>query len=598
MNNVIHILTDARPECLRQAAAWLRSNPSLNDPSKYEVAWARYRPDVEESTGKILTRIATSAARKPKSHRLLLLVPFVAPDEKESIRATLLDLLGRGAGVDWFVPEKVLEDYQAWEGLEGIFRVNGFYDRTEEDLAAEVQDGPQKASARQAQVLGYFNKTQSQPGRSTKIEPPVPEKPLAGHSAIGPFIDYKLLHLFMGSEPQRNHLKETIAALAAQEEKHFTLPADLSPLVMRHHRYGSPVYAGSSLQVEQFKAEILATARSGGNVLIDGETGTGKEAIAYFLHELGPRRTGPFYALNCAGLKETTLQSRLFGHVKGAYTGADTSAPGLVTLADSGTLFLDELPDMPQTVQAELLRFLQSGEYTPMGSHQTFHAQVRVVAASQPKRLETVRDDLLHRLRHSELRPPALRTLARNQPSDLLTIARNLLTRIKGSPRNAPEGETPYVDQTVVDTVWRELASEPILALLASYDWPGNARELYGLVHRRACRGEDLGRILQEKLGEMHRRGAGPAPEQLMADPGADRPWVWFAPVQDVASIRPLAELEQAYMDHLRTLATTQGMKTAVQQALGLSYEKYLKLLGEDKGKKTRGIVLPPIRTR
>jgi DNA-binding NtrC family response regulator len=402
----------------------------------------------------------------------------------------------------------------------------------------------------------------------------------------------------MGSESQRNHLKEAITVLAAQEEESFSLPADLAPLVMRHHRLGGPVYAGSSQRVTQFKAEILATALSGGNVLIVGETGTGKEAIAYFLHELGPQRSGPFYALNCAGLKETTLQSRLFGHVRGAYTGADTSVAGLVTLADGGTLFLDELPDMPQTVQAELLRFLQSGEYTPMGSHQTFYAQVRVVAASQPKRLETVRDDLLHRLRHSELRPPALRDLAHSDPWDLVTITRNLLTRLKGKPRNAPAGETSYVDQSVVDRVWRELASESVLDLLASYDWPGNARELHEVVHRRACRGEELELILQEKLGEMHRRGAGPAPTLDEAGVVQAQPWVWFAPAKDVNDIRPLAELEQAYMDHLRPIATTQGMKTAVQKALGLSHERYLKLLGKVKRKETQRIVRPRKMTR
>jgi hypothetical protein len=122
---------------------------------------------------------------------------------------------------------------------------------------------------------------------------------------------------------------------------------------------------------------------------------------------------------------------------------------------------------------------------------------------------------------------------------------------------------TPYVDQAVVDKIWRDLAAGDIRALLlAEYGWPDDAREFYEVVHRGACRGEKLETILKEKIGEMHRRGAGQPANRPDTGESQNRPWVWFAPIEDVAAIR----LEQAYLDHLRPIATTPGMKTAVQR--------------------------------
>ncbi len=203
------------------------------------------------------------------------------------------------------------------------------------------------------------------------------------------YLRYKITLAFLGDENgtfDRDQLQDAIEKLAAdpnmvpQEEKHY---------VETFANLSFPAIQGRSAKMTGLKNDVRRVARSGlNNVLILGETGSGKEATAFFLHNLDPdRRDNDFRALNCAGLQEDFLISELFGHVKGAYTGAGKDRNGLITKLDGGTLFLDELPDMPLRVQAMLLRFLESGEYVPMGSDKTKMADVKIIAGGQRKLL-------------------------------------------------------------------------------------------------------------------------------------------------------------------------------------------------------------------
>jgi DNA-binding NtrC family response regulator len=204
-------------------------------------------------------------------------------------------------------------------------------------------------------------------------------------------------------------------------------------------------------------------------VLIRGESGTGKELVARRIHDLSERARGPFVALNCAAIPDTLVESELFGHRRGAFTGADRDRPGKFRQADGGTLFLDEVGDMALAAQAKLLRVLQEGIVEPLGGGDPVHVDVRVLAATH-RNLKALsaegrfRDDLLFRLRVVEIELPPLR----DRGGDVLLLARAFLA---GSPRKlSPEAER---------------------ALLA-YPWPGNVRELANAVERATifCRGE------------------------------------------------------------------------------------------------------------
>jgi transcriptional regulator with GAF, ATPase, and Fis domain len=203
-------------------------------------------------------------------------------------------------------------------------------------------------------------------------------------------------------------------------------------------------------------------------VLIEGETGTGKELVASALHHRSKRRDKLFVAQNCAAFPENLLESELFGHKRGAFTGATDDKKGLFEVADGGTLFLDEIGEMPAGLQAKLLRVLQEGEVRPLGSHQVKHVNVRVVAATNRKLEDEVaagrfREDLYYRLKVFPIRVPPLR----ERRDDVARLAQHFLeiaSREMGKPVAGFAQET--------------------LAALSAYDWPGNVRELENEVQR------------------------------------------------------------------------------------------------------------------
>ncbi|MCP4593704.1 MAG: sigma-54-dependent Fis family transcriptional regulator [bacterium] len=220
---------------------------------------------------------------------------------------------------------------------------------------------------------------------------------------------------------------------------------------------------------------VRKVARSKSTVLIVGETGTGKELIATAVHKLSPRAAKPFQVINCAALSETLLESELFGHVKGAFTGAIADKKGILEAADGGTLFLDEIGDMPMAMQAKLLRTLESGEVQRVGTHQTRRVDVRFVAATHRNLAEAVeqgryREDLLYRL-HAQgaIRIPPLR----ERREDIPLLVHHFIEHAAAENDVTIEGITSEA-----------------LRKLTNYSWPGNVRELRNAVESMVIEAE------------------------------------------------------------------------------------------------------------
>jgi DNA-binding NtrC family response regulator len=247
---------------------------------------------------------------------------------------------------------------------------------------------------------------------------------------------------------------------------------------------------GESAVMQRLRATIRQMAASTPCVLIEGETGVGKELVARALHEEGARREGHFVAVTCGGLPEQLVESELFGHVRGAFTGAHRDHPGLVAAAARGTLFLDEIEDLPLVLQGKLLRLLQEGEYRPLGALRTRAAEIRVVAASNEDlhhlvHARSFRSDLFYRLDVLRISVPPLR----ERPEDIETLIDQFLARI--AERTA-RGEDPRQREAVRGLRERPLP-EGVLARLAHHPWPGNVRELGNLVERAVVFAAALG---------------------------------------------------------------------------------------------------------
>jgi len=210
-------------------------------------------------------------------------------------------------------------------------------------------------------------------------------------------------------------------------------------------------------------------------VLITGETGTGKELVARGIHEVGARAKGPFVVVNCAAIPEQLLEAELFGHARGAFTGAVQSRLGRIHVAHGGTLFLDEVGELPLSMQAKLLRFLQDGEVQRLGSSDVFRVDVRVISATNQNLIECVkgkrfRQDLYYRLAVFPIELPALR----ERREDIVPLAESCLSML------CRQSEVPG-----------KSLSPAAAALLRQYSWPGNVRELHHAVERAFILSED-----------------------------------------------------------------------------------------------------------
>ncbi len=245
-------------------------------------------------------------------------------------------------------------------------------------------------------------------------------------------------------------------------------------------RYG---IIGESEAIEAVFSLLDRVAQSEYAVLVTGESGSGKELVARALHEYGPRKKKVFVSENCAAIPETLLESILFGHAKGAFTGAHKDNPGHFVTADGGTLFLDELGDMPLVMQGKLLRVLQDGEVRAVGSEKLRHVDVRLVAAtnknlSQLVQEQRFREDLYYRLNVLEIRVPPLR----ERGEDILHIAEFFLRKAR---RELGRSALSFSDA----------AKKALLAC----PWPGNVRQLENEV-RRAAALTDADRIERSAL--------------------------------------------------------------------------------------------------
>jgi DNA-binding NtrC family response regulator len=294
---------------------------------------------------------------------------------------------------------------------------------------------------------------------------------------------------------------------------------------------------GNSEPMRQIYALIEQVAPSSASVLITGESGTGKELVARTIHNLSPRKNAPFVAINCSAIPETLMESELFGHEKGAFTGAAGRRQGCFELANSGTLLLDEIAEMPTLLQAKLLRVLEERSVRRLGSPHEIPIDVRLLAATNKDPREairngTFREDLLYRLNVITIDLPSLR----ERKEDIPLLAHHLVTQL-AERHNRPA---------------RFLAPSALEAL-RSHDWPGNVRELRNAIERAViiCSGEEI---------ERH---------HLAPYPVDQRARVRSEDTVTLPVGTPIEEVERQMI--LRTLQKTENNKTRAAELLRIS---------------------------
>ena len=298
---------------------------------------------------------------------------------------------------------------------------------------------------------------------------------------------------------------------------------------------------------------VETVCRTNSTILISGESGTGKELVAKAIHTQSLRRDHPFVAVNCGALPETLLESELFGHMRGAFTGADSNKKGLIEVADKGTIFLDEIGEMSPTMQVKLLRVLQERKYRRVGGTEEVAASIRVIAATNRDLSALVadgkfREDLFYRLNVIPIRLPALR----ERLDDVPLIAEHFLgkyTREMGKP----------IAGFSAGTIER----------LKSHSWPGNVRELENVVERAVALESD-DRIQPETLGDHIRDGRGPTvvasrPREEAADDSL--------PPAGFNLEHHLQEIERTHVE--RALRQAAGVQVRAAELLGLSFRQF-----------------------
>ena len=263
---------------------------------------------------------------------------------------------------------------------------------------------------------------------------------------------------------------ETEGALALEAEP---MPEVTEPAMLPESMQGVIGLSESLVEVYRVIDRVADTTCT---ILITGDSGTGKELVARAVHRKSQRANKAFVAVNCGAIPEALLESELFGHARGAFTGAHANKVGRIALAEGGTLFLDEIGEMPLSLQVKLLRVLQAREYSPVGDNRTLKADVRIVAATNVNlenavQAGTFREDLYYRLNVIHLTVPALR----ERPEDVPLLVQHFLKKAK-----------ERVGRTTIDGVSRAAAQ-----ILADYQWPGNVRELENTVERAVllCQG-------------------------------------------------------------------------------------------------------------
>jgi len=314
-----------------------------------------------------------------------------------------------------------------------------------------------------------------------------------------------------------------------------------------HERHRIENIIGSSTAMKEVFQTVMQVAPSKASVLITGESGTGKELVAAAIHQQSTRATGPFVKLHCSALAESLLESELFGHERGAFTGAVARRDGRFQQAHGGTLFLDEIGEISPSIQVKLLRFLQEHEFERVGGNQTIAVDVRVIAATNRDLLKRVkeghfREDLYYRLNVVSVEMPALRA----RKSDIPLLATHFLRRFAKENNKKVEG-----------------FSDDALDLLTGYAWPGNVRELENAVERAVvvCRTDTLRPVDLPRNVVVDAKSEDGAPRI----PGAS-----------------LADIEKHAI--LKTLEMTGGSTSKAADILGISPRKIQYKLREYSG--------------
>jgi two-component system, NtrC family, response regulator HydG len=300
---------------------------------------------------------------------------------------------------------------------------------------------------------------------------------------------------------------------------------------------------GRSPAMKKLLETVALVAPTDATVLILGESGTGKELVANAIHQNSPRKGHPLIKINCAALPETLLESELFGHEKGAFTGAVSARQGRFQQAHDGTIFLDEIAEMPLPLQSKILRVLQEREFQPVGGSKTIKVNTRIVTATNKNLQEEIqanrfREDLYYRINVVSLTAPALR----ERRDDIPLLADHFLKRFAEKNKKALQGFTPKA-----------------MDLLMRHDWPGNIRELENAIERAVimARGQ---RITPEEFPAPLR-----GPEPKWSEPEAEAPVQAAEPPVE----RSLKQLEKETI--LRTLAENGGNRTRTANILGIS---------------------------
>ncbi|MEM7454166.1 MAG: sigma-54 dependent transcriptional regulator [Planctomycetota bacterium] len=312
---------------------------------------------------------------------------------------------------------------------------------------------------------------------------------------------------------------------------------------------GEPEMIGSDRTMQRVKALIEKVAPTPSTVLIRGETGTGKELAARAVHRQSDRFEKPFVALNCGALPENLIESELFGHRKGAFTGAEEHRQGLFEVANGGTLFLDEIGELPKATQSKLLRVLESGEIRRVGDNDAFQVDVRIVCATHRDLSKMVqegefREDLMYRINTFEILLPPLR----DRLNDIPELARHLLAR-----HNPAAFETPTPFES--DAIKR----------LQSHSWPGNIRELANVIEHASILSDGLP-IRIDDLPREFASGAAPAT------------------VAFTATGQSLREIEMQAI--FAALDRHNGNKTAAANELGISLKTLYNKLNQEAMRK------------
>ncbi len=325
---------------------------------------------------------------------------------------------------------------------------------------------------------------------------------------------------------------------------------------------------GNSPQVNHLREQISKLARSQAPIYISGESGAGKELAARAIHQQSARRAGPFVAVNCGAIPEDLVESELFGHMKGSFTGADQDKQGLFQAANGGTLFLDEVADLPLQTQVKLLRVIQEKSVRPVGSQQEVAVDVRLLSAthkdlSREVEIGNLRQDLFFRINVIELPVPALR----QRQQDIPELANTILAKI------ARENDAPLCR-----------LSDDAMEALQRYSFPGNVRELENILQRAAtlCEGNLINEI---NLEFIRTPGKSQEPEAELS-PLADREPAQAAAVEITEDFSLEKHLEAIEIEAIeKALKETRWNKTAAAKKLGMSFRSLryrLKKLGLD----------------